>query len=142
MPERQMQDANLLQQRRLRGCKNRKWEGKKHRGGGAAADEEREFLSKGERGGKKGTTISTRNSPTTGDARETFFKKKKKKGRKTEVWGLPLCCSLAAEGQPGEVAALGKGLQQPQVFGAEPGWRVGGALSRNSFLRLCCIAAA
>lgn len=80
-----MQDANLLQQRRLRGCKNRKWESKKHRGGGAAADEEREFLSKGERGGKKGTTISTRNSPTTGDARETFFKKRKKKNRSVGV---------------------------------------------------------
>lgn len=91
MPERQMQDANLLQQRRLWGCKNQKWEGKKHRGGGAAADEEREFLSKGERGGKKGTTISTRNSPTTGDARETFFKKRKRKKKKNRSVGVSPC---------------------------------------------------
>lgn len=87
--------------------------------------------------GKRGTTISTRNSPTTDDAREIKKKEEEKCGR-----SLPLCCSWAAEGQPGKVTALGKGLLQPQVLRAEPGRRVGGALGRNAFLRLGSIAAA
>lgn len=41
--------------------------------------EQLQFLSKRKRGGREGTTISTRNSPTTGDAKETFFEEKKRR---------------------------------------------------------------
>lgn len=76
--------------------------------------EQLQFLSKRKRGGREGTTISTRNSPTTGDARETFFEEKKKNiGEKKKCGGIRLGCSRATEGQPGKVAALGKRLQQP-----------------------------
>lgn len=82
-----------------------RFRGREHRRGErATADEE-------ERGRKRGTTISTRNSPTMDDAREI---KKRKKEKKTEVCGgFPLCCSWATEGQPSKVVAFGKGLQQP-----------------------------
>lgn len=40
-------------------------------------------------------------------------KKKRREGKKKKCGGIRLCCSRATEGQPGEVAALGKRLQQP-----------------------------